>query len=122
MPNDPPHAWQDEPDPWDPDRDAPWGDDADAGDDDGHDHDGHDHDGLDTAFCPECGAEIHDTADICPHCYSWIDGDTTRRPPRNARLRKGGVQVVIWMLVAAMLAGAGVLWLAGVFARGGLPR
>ena len=64
-----------------------------------------------TAFCPECGAEIYDAADVCPACFSWIDGETTRRPPRNGRFRKGGARLVVWMLIAALLAGAGVLWL-----------
>lgn len=118
MPNDPPNSWQDEPDPWDdPGESASAWEDDDA--DDPADGGAQ---ARNTAYCPECGAEIYDAADICPACYSWIDGDTTRRPPRKHRFRKGGAQLVVWLLVAALLAGAGLIWLVrvlGAIAGGG---
>ena len=103
MPNEPSNSWRDDPDPFEGESEGPWVEDADEEEDDGG--------ARDTAYCPECGAEIYDAADICPACFSWIDGETTRRPPRNGRFRKGGAQLVVWMLIAALLAGAGVLWL-----------
>ena len=62
-----------------------------------------------TAFCPECGAEIYDAADICPKCFSWIDGDTTHRKP--SRLKRSLKTVVVLVLLAVFLAGAGVVGL-----------
>ncbi len=74
-----------------------------------------DHDAADrerfsseTAHCPECGAEVWDAADICPKCYAWIDGDTqtrTRRAVHHPLLR----QIVVWLLIAAFVLGAGFL-------------
>ena len=34
-----------------------------------------------SGFCPECGEEVSDLADICPHCHSWIPEGAQRRPP-----------------------------------------
>lgn len=65
---------------------------------------------ADTAFCPECGAEIYDAADVCPKCFSWIDGDTVRRSPRRNRAHRRWTQLVVWALIAAILLGAGALW------------
>ena len=63
-----------------------------------------------TAYCPECGAEIYDSADVCTKCFTWIDGATTgRRTARRARSRVR--RAVTWILIAALLAGAGAFWL-----------
>ncbi|MEY3025458.1 MAG: zinc ribbon domain-containing protein [Phycisphaerales bacterium] len=70
-----------------------------------------------TAFCPECGAEIYDAADVCPKCFAWIDGDTVRRAPRGAGRARRMKSVVVWSLVIAMALGAGVLWLVAVLGR-----
>ena len=56
----------------------------------------------DTAFCPECGAEIADDADICPKCFTWIDGATHRRPSRLRRSFRIGVAILV---VAGILFG-----------------
>lgn len=34
-----------------------------------------------TGFCPHCGAELSDLADICPKCHSWIPEGVQRHPP-----------------------------------------
>ena len=67
---------------------------------------------AETGFCPECGAEIYDAADVCPKCFTWIDGDTLRRDPRTQRARSRWTVLVVWALIAAIAAGAGALWLA----------
>ena len=76
--------------------------DGEAGDESG--------DEADTAYCPECGAEIYDAADVCPKCFSWIDGDTLRRNPRRERARQRWTTLVIWALVTAIVLGAGAIW------------
>ena len=80
---------------------------------DGDDLDGDEHDALDrarfdsdTAFCPECGAEIYDAADVCPKCFTWIDGETRGRP--LSRRRQTIRQTILWVLIVTLLAGAGV--------------
>lgn len=100
-----------DPSPDDPDRDPEWDPEWDpAQDDDDTDSSGGGAaDGsTDTAFCPECGAEIFDAADVCPKCYSWIDGETTRHPPRRGRAKDRWIKLVAWILIAAIVIGAGL--------------
>lgn len=40
--------------------------------------------GGDTAFCPDCGGEISDEAEICPLCYAYLGGQTSSRHPVQA--------------------------------------
>ncbi|MBI1302415.1 MAG: zinc-ribbon domain-containing protein [Phycisphaera sp.] len=89
---------------------------ADVDDDDTDDP----HDAADRArfssekgFCPECGAEIYDAADICPKCFSWIDGATHRK---RTRFSTGFRQLVVTALLVALLSGM-VGWLLFVFLR-----
>lgn len=97
------------------DDDEPWSDGRGADgsvDDDPQDEDPHE--AADRArfssekgFCPECGAEIHDAADICPKCFSWIDGATHRkRTPLSAGFRT----IVVGAILAALLSGM-IFWL-----------
>lgn len=60
-----------------------------------------------TAFCPECGAEILDSADICPKCYAWVTDETLAKPRARRALR----DAVVWIVILALLAGAGLLGL-----------
>ncbi len=39
-------------------------------------------------FCPECGAEISDLADICPSCHSWIPEGAQRRHPLTSDMMR----------------------------------
>jgi hypothetical protein len=66
-----------------------------------------------TAYCPECGAVVHETADICSKCFTWIDG-ASRHPPGKLRSRERWNAVVAILLIASMLAGA-VLFIFSVF-------
>lgn len=67
-----------------------------------------------TAYCPECGAEIHDSADICTKCFTWIDG-ATRRPPGAERARARRNALIAWLLIGSILAGTGLLLLLARF-------
>ena len=94
-------------------REEGWSDRADTFGEDANDFDEDEHDASDrarfdsdTAYCPECGAQIYDAADVCPKCFTWIDGETRGRPP--SRRRQTMRQTVVWILIATLLAGAGV--------------
>lgn len=76
--------------------------------DDAHDEADQKRFSSDTAFCPECGAEILDDADICPKCFTWIDGATHRRP---SAFRRSFRTIVIVLVVIGMLLGcAGLIF------------
>ena len=57
-----------------------------------------------SAFCPDCGAEIWDQADVCPKCFAYLGGDTSRHPPMDAWLRHRWTLLIIFALILAMLA------------------
>lgn len=59
------------------------------------------------AYCPDCGAKIWDQADICPKCYTYLAGDTSRFPPDVAKRRGAFRRLVIVALIAAIALGAG---------------
>jgi hypothetical protein len=63
-----------------------------------------------TAFCPDCGAEVYDDADVCPKCFSWLNGETARHAPRAARRRDLTRVLVVVITIAAILLGSGILW------------
>lgn len=62
-----------------------------------------------TAFCPDCGAEVYDAADVCPKCFTWLNGETVRHAPSGRRGAARFTRAVVWMLITAMLLGAGLL-------------
>ena len=59
-----------------------------------------------TAYCPDCGAQVWDASDICPKCRAFIGGNTLSRPPVDHWLRKRWLALVAILLLLAML-----LWL-----------
>lgn len=58
------------------------------------------------AFCPHCGQEVFDDADICPHCRSFITGGTMRRSPQAQWFRR---RWIVLLLIVLILALSGVL-------------
>lgn len=89
-------------------REGSWDDGGieDGSEDDGHAERDRQRFASDTAFCPECGAEVYDAADVCPKCFTWINGETVRHPKARRRERIRGI--VVWILIGTMLLGAGV--------------
>jgi hypothetical protein len=89
--------------------DAMGGEDADLEDADLEDADlddaGRQRRSSETGYCPECGAEIYDAADICPKCFTWIDGNTTHRRP--SRMRSSLRVAVVVALLVVILGGVG---------------
>lgn len=62
--------------------------------------------GGEEAYCPDCGATIWDQADVCPKCYAYVAGQTTRhRPPEEplARHFRGRWKAVVVIAVIAGL-------------------
>lgn len=86
-------------------------------DDAGDDHDANDDEQGSSrlAYCPECAAKIYHAADICPKCFAWIDGDTSRHGPRFRRNAQFLKAVVVWAVIAALLISAGILGVLSIF-------
>ena len=55
--------------------------------------------------CPFCGREIHDDAEVCPHCRNWVRAEDAPRPRRPAWLVIGVVAclvvVIVWVVIHA---------------------
>lgn len=64
-----------------------------------------DHQQSEIGYCPECGAEVWDQAEICPRCRAIIGGDILHRPPveRWWRGRWRAIIVVAILVAFAMM-------------------
>ena len=61
--------------------------------------------GAETAFCPQCGAEVWDEAPRCAQCGGWLAGETVSRTPEvRQRHRRWLVAVALLALVAFLAA------------------
>ncbi|MDA0803499.1 MAG: zinc ribbon domain-containing protein [Planctomycetota bacterium] len=58
---------------------------------------------LRAGYCPKCGAEVHEDADICPKCFEWITGDVLRRHPAAAGLGRRALIAVGLLLLGVIL-------------------
>jgi hypothetical protein len=63
------------------------------------------------AFCPDCGAEIFDSAEVCPKCYAYLAGNTSSRRPVNAWQRN---RMILFVIIVALI-GFVLLALRGLF-------
>ncbi len=57
---------------------------------------------LSTA-CPDCGAPLHDNADICPKCGMWVDGESVRVGTRRTRTMRQVSVIVVALLILALV-------------------
>jgi len=56
----------------------------------------------DTAWCPHCGVELWDQAQVCSECgQALVDGPSSH-PPSRIMQRKGLIAVVILLLLLGM--------------------
>ena len=55
------------------------------------------------AFCPDCGAGIHDQADVCPKCYAYLAGETSRFRPVERDLRARFIALTVVALILVLL-------------------
>ncbi len=61
--------------------------------------------GGETAWCPECGAEVWDMAEFCPSCGAQVGGRVLTRPPVDTWLaRRWLILVAVAALVAFLIA------------------
>ena len=48
----------------------------------------------DTAFCPDCGAEVWDQAEVCSSCGAYLHGETVSQPPVQGWFRRRWLTLV----------------------------
>ena len=72
--------------------------------DDGPDADDLARFGGDTAFCPDCGAELWDQAEVCPACSSLVGGRMIGRRGRRFRRARTWITVIAIVCLAALIA------------------
>lgn len=58
---------------------------------------------LRIGYCPKCGAEVHEDADVCPKCFEWITGDVLRRHPAAVGLGRRALIAVGLLLLGVLL-------------------
>ena len=56
------------------------------------------------AFCPECGAQIWDSVEVCPKCFAYIGGNAIARPPVQQWMNRKMLVVIVVILLIALLA------------------
>jgi hypothetical protein len=60
-----------------------------------------------SAYCPDCGTEVWDDAEICPRCRSYIGGNAShKRPEEGGLTRRWKQALVVVLIIVAML----VIW------------
>jgi len=57
----------------------------------------------DTAFCPDCGEEVWDQAEVCPSCHAYLGGKTSSRLPVQEWFQKRWVVVIVLALLIAFM-------------------
>jgi predicted amidophosphoribosyltransferase len=57
----------------------------------------------DAAYCPACGAEVWDMAEVCPQCQAHLGGNTASRSPLAREWRTRWAVVIAIALVIAFL-------------------
>lgn len=63
-----------------------------------------------SAYCPDCGAEVWDSVEVCPKCFAYLGGNTLARPRLDERLRHRWIALVAIVLVIIIIL-TWVLWL-----------
>ncbi len=81
-----------------------WDNDTVMSRDDGPDADDLARFGGDTAFCPDCGAEVWDQAEVCPACSSLVGGRMVGRRRRRFWRARTWITVVAIICLAAFIA------------------
>lgn len=57
----------------------------------------------DTAYCPECGAEIWDGAEFCPECGEHVAGRVSGREPIERGCRQQWIVLIVIVVLIAFL-------------------
>lgn len=63
----------------------------------------------DMAYCPDCGAEVWDQAEICPKCHAYLGGHTSSRLPIQRWFQHRWFLLIVFALLLAFA----LMWLNG---------
>jgi len=59
--------------------------------------------GDETAYCPDCGAEIWDQAEQCPKCRAYLQRGPDRRPPVESWFQNRWTLLVVILTLLAFV-------------------
>ena len=59
--------------------------------------------GGDTGYCPECGEEIWDQAEVCPKCRAYLAGGLSSQPPPARDIQNKFVLIVTLIILLAFV-------------------
>jgi hypothetical protein len=65
-----------------------------------------------TAYCPDCGAEIWDAAEVCPKCFAYLGGNTSIRSGVAREKQRRAVVALVIILIVLLVIGC-VFWWVG---------
>lgn len=57
----------------------------------------------DSGYCPECGEEIWDSAEVCPSCGQYVGGKVSTREPIEQGCRKQWIVLIVLAVLIAFL-------------------
>lgn len=56
-----------------------------------------------SGYCPKCGNEIWDSAEVCPQCGDYIGGQVSSRDPGKRNRRQQLVVIIAIIVLIAFL-------------------
>lgn len=56
-----------------------------------------------TAYCPDCGAEIWDAAEVCPECSAYIGGNTRSNSPVQAWFNNKMIVLIVIAIIIGLV-------------------
>lgn len=65
--------------------------------------------GSETAHCPDCGAEVWDSAEVCPKCFAYLGGNTSSKSAAQSWFDRKIFVLIIILLIIGMFIG-GLIW------------
>lgn len=69
-------------------------------------------DRVSTGYCPDCGAQVFDDADVCPRCFAFIAGEIRAKPKGGGFFREQWKVLLVLALIFGMVGSLLIYFLA----------
>ena len=69
-------------------------------------------DRVSTGYCPDCGGQVFDDAEVCPKCFAFISGQVKAQRPRRKGLfhEQWMVVLIVALIIGLTMCSLGYLW------------